>query len=76
MKKIVKRPFMLAIACLVAGTVFAAGPDYTVYTTNTGERYHLESCSSVRNSKTAIPLGNAVSRGYTPCSRCNPPVLD
>lgn len=45
----------------------------TVYITNTGEKYHRSSCSYLRQSKIAIPLSSAKSKGYTACSRCNPP---
>ncbi|MDR2608404.1 MAG: thermonuclease family protein [Treponema sp.] len=45
-----------------------------VYVTNSGKKYHLENCSSLRKSKIAISLGDAVKSGYGPCSICNPPV--
>lgn len=44
----------------------------TVYITNTGSKYHRGSCSYLRNSKHAIDKDDAISQGYTPCSRCNP----
>ena len=51
------------------------GPDMgmTVYITKTGEKYHLSWCTSLRRSKIAITLGNAIARGYEPCKICNPP---
>lgn len=51
------------------------GPDMgmTVYITKTGEKYHLSWCTSLRRSKIAISLGDAISRGYEPCKICNPP---
>ena len=45
----------------------------TVYITKTGKKYHRGSCSYLRQSKISILLNNACARGYTPCSRCNPP---
>lgn len=45
---------------------------YTVYVTNTGDKYHKGSCSYLRSSKNAISKDAAVSQGYTACSRCNP----
>lgn len=42
----------------------------TVYITNTGSKYHKANCSYLRESKIAISLSEAKSRGYTPCSRC------
>ena len=44
----------------------------TVYITETGSKYHRSSCSSLRKSKIAIPLDEAVE-SYEPCERCNPP---
>ena len=48
--------------------------DVTVFVTNTGERYHRYGCSYLKSSR-AISLADAVEKGYTPCSRCDPPVL-
>lgn len=45
----------------------------TVYITKTGKKYHRGSCSYLRRSKIRISLRDACARGYTPCSRCNPP---
>lgn len=45
----------------------------TVYITKTGKKYHRGSCSYLRRSKISISLKDACDRGYTPCSRCNPP---
>ncbi len=44
----------------------------TVYITNTGEKYHSSGCRYLRKSKIPISLQNAISRGYSPCSKCNP----
>ena len=41
-----------------------------VYITNTGSKYHRESCSSLRKSKIPISLKKAKSDGYGPCGRC------
>lgn len=43
-----------------------------VYITDTGDKYHLDGCSYLRQSKYEINRNNAISQGYTPCSRCNP----
>jgi hypothetical protein len=75
MKK-VKCILIIILVCAIAGIGYAAGSDTVVYITKTGERYHIESCSSLRNSKIAITLGEAVVKRYEPCGRCNPPVLD
>lgn len=44
----------------------------TVYVTKTGDKYHRSSCSYLRNSKISINKNDAISQGYTACSRCNP----
>lgn len=47
--------------------------DTTVYITNTGEKYHLSGCSSLRKSKIPISLSEAKAQGYEPCKKCHPP---
>jgi methylphosphotriester-DNA--protein-cysteine methyltransferase len=64
------------ILVLLAGMLFAASADTTVYITKTGDKYHVASCSSLRKSKIAISLGDAVAGGYVRCQRCKPPSLD
>lgn len=44
----------------------------TVYITNTGEKYHRDGCSSLRKSKIAISIEDAVAQGYDPCKNCKP----
>ena len=44
----------------------------TVYITENGEKYHADGCSYTANSKIPISKDDAISRGYTPCSRCKP----
>lgn len=46
--------------------------EYTVYITNTGEKYHASGCQYLRKSKIAISESKAIAQGYTPSSRCNP----
>lgn len=48
--------------------------DIIVYITRTGKKYHRAGCSYLRKSSIPISLKDAKSRGYTPCSRCNPPI--
>ncbi len=45
----------------------------TVYVTATGTKYHRGDCSYLSSSKIPISLKEAKERGYTPCSRCQPP---
>ena len=44
--------------------------EYIVYITRTGEKYHKNGCQYLRQSKIAIEINDAKSRGYTACSRC------
>lgn len=44
-----------------------------VYVTDSGTKYHRSSCCYLWNSKNSTDLEDAVNRGYSPCSRCNPP---
>ncbi len=50
-----------------------APKNITVFVTKTGKSYHSDGCSSLSNSKIAISLEEAKSKGYTPCGKCNPP---
>lgn len=45
----------------------------TVYTTDTGEKYHLEWCTSLRSSRHPTTVASAKSRGFEPCKICDPP---
>lgn len=45
----------------------------TVYITRTGTKYHKGICRYLAKSKISISLIDALSRGYGPCSVCNPP---
>jgi hypothetical protein len=47
----------------------------TVYITKTGEKYHRDGCSSLRTSRYAVSLKEAVARGYGPCKNCKPPSI-
>lgn len=44
----------------------------TVYVTNTGEKYHTESCHYLKQSKKAIVLEKAKKLNYTACKVCKP----
>ena len=64
---------------LALGRIFplfgADGEEQTGYVTNSGKSYHREGCSSLRQSKIAVTIADAVGSGYKPCSICKPPVL-
>ena len=44
----------------------------TVYITRTGSKYHRAECSSLSKSKRSISKADAIRRGLSPCSVCNP----
>jgi len=76
MKKMVKLFLIIVLVCMIAGIGYAAGQDTIVYITKTGEKYHTGQCSSLKRSKITISLGEAVAKGFGPCQRCKPPILD
>ncbi|MEG2932945.1 MAG: hypothetical protein RR842_05145, partial [Gordonibacter sp.] len=45
----------------------------TVYTTNTGKKYHRDGCQYLNKSKIPISLGDAKAQGLGACSKCGPP---
>jgi len=49
--------------------------DTTVFITRTGKKYHADNCRYLSKSKIPITLKDAIERGYTPCSVCNPPSI-
>ena len=53
-----------AFTCTVIGQ--------TVYTTNTGEKYHKSSCRYLKYSKKEYTLKKVKALGFTACSVCKP----
>jgi len=47
--------------------------DHTVYTTNTGNRYHSDGCRHLSRSKNETTVSAASARGLTACGSCSPP---
>lgn len=47
--------------------------DSTVYTTNTGSKYHLRGCRYLSQSKHKTTVCKALANRYKPCSVCRPP---
>jgi hypothetical protein len=70
------RRMLLAPALLLVAIASAAQSDPTVYGTKTGEKYHLEKCSSLRKSKIAMKLSEAKAKGLGACKRCKPPTAN
>ncbi|MDR0403545.1 MAG: thermonuclease family protein [Treponema sp.] len=50
-------------------------PALVVYVTNSGTKYHVDGCSSLRRSRIPVSLADAVRSGYGSCSICKPPRL-
>jgi len=44
----------------------------TVYITSSGKKYHRSGCQYLKKSCIEIKKSDAISEGYTPCSKCNP----
>lgn len=51
----------------------STSPDTVVFITRTGEKYHLDGCSSLRRSRIRTTLEQAKDRGYEACKLCRPP---
>ncbi|GHU38658.1 hypothetical protein FACS1894190_00720 [Spirochaetia bacterium] len=46
-----------------------------VYLSKSGSKYHLENCSTLKDTKIKTKLTDAITAGKSPCSVCNPPLL-
>jgi len=73
MKRVIAAALILT---LIAISLFAQDSDefdeMIVYITNTGSKYHRETCNSLRRSKIPVTLEQAIERGYEPCRNCKP----
>ncbi|MDR0386898.1 MAG: thermonuclease family protein, partial [Treponema sp.] len=77
-KPILAGALILSFACGSLFFLFGSDRDgeRIVYVTNSGKMYHREDCTSLRRSRIAVTLTDAVRSGYEPCSICKPPVPD
>lgn len=50
---------------------YSVPSDTIVYVTDSGTKYHRESCSYLKSSR-SMTIAQAKASGYEPCSRCNP----
>ena len=55
-----------------SGFDYGGGGSYTVYVTDTGEKYHAAGCSYLSESSSPMSRSGAEAAGYAPCSVCNP----
>ena len=46
--------------------------DDTVYVTESGEKFHRDSCRHLKDSKFAVSRSDAISKGYEACGTCKP----
>ena len=67
------RQLILAAVLFTVGVSAALAQAEKVYVTRTGQKYHRDSCSSLRSSKIEMPLAEAATR-YEACKICRPPV--
>lgn len=64
--------FSLILSLTSAAFAYSVPSDSKVYVTPTGHCYHLRNCSYIGSEQTHMTISAAVSKGYEPCSRCNP----
>jgi hypothetical protein len=71
MKRRITTAFILAI---FAALLVAQSSSRLVYATPKGEKYHLQSCRTLKKSKTveAITIEEAKERGLEACKVCKP----
>lgn len=65
---------LLLLSSILTPIALANNGDVIVYVTDTGTVYHRKGCTYLQSQRT-ITLSYAVSRGYTPCTRCDPAIL-
>lgn len=56
-----------------APTAQPADSNVIVYITKSGSKYHSAGCEYLSKSCIPITLTEAKAKGYTPCSKCDPP---
>ena len=64
--------FLKIIITLFLFSCTSNSPAQTVYTTQTGEKYHTANCRYLKHSKKEITLEQAINLGYQACSVCKP----
>lgn len=72
--------FLVNVCTLAILTLSLCSNDFpngnkTVYTTKTGECYHLNDCPTLKYSKYKTKLNEATEEGYENCLLCDSPVL-
>ena len=74
MKRLIVLFTFTALAVAISPTSFFAQSqsDTEVFITNTGERYHKETCQHLSKSKIKTTFEKAKELDYTPCKVCKP----
>lgn len=66
---------LAAAAMAQAQRTAADNGETIVYITKSGKKYHADGCRSLSKTRIPIKLKDAVAKGFTACSLCNPPAL-
>lgn len=69
----IKLLFAVCLLITISCCTHRKATDYTVYITNTGNKYHTNACRYLGKSALPISLKDICTRGYGPCSECGPP---
>jgi hypothetical protein len=73
MKRILRIVLISALLIIpVYGEEKEPQTERTVIITQSGKRYHMESCRTLKASRIKISISEAKQRGYTPCGVCKP----
>jgi len=67
--------FVILAYCTPISAQEQSNGNATVYVTKTGKKYHLAGCRYLSKSTIPMKLKDAATR-YSPCSVCNPPILE
>lgn len=67
--------FVILAYCAPMSAQEQSNSNATVYVTKTGKKYHSEGCRYLNKSMIPMKLKDAATR-YSPCSVCNPPILE
>lgn len=75
----IRIPLFICVILLFSVFTFpvsAENGDTIVYITDSGSKYHSYGCQYLSRSQDSITLEEAFELGYSPCSKCNPPIYD
>lgn len=67
--------FLISLLLVLPVLAYSVPDDTIVYVTPSGTKYHREDCTYTNSSISSLTIRDAEARGYEPCSRCSPNVL-